>query len=129
MFPDEYYRQLFKLRGWQYSPMSTKRPSLDGKLTNQIVYEKLPPGVLEELKKQNPTITSTKRRKWKHFQFLSDDIGQPDLRNHLLQVIALMRAASNWRTFMSMFKKSFPSPEEGEQQELQFPERKEAQNR
>ena len=27
-FPDEFYRQLFRLRGWQYSPVSVKRPRL-----------------------------------------------------------------------------------------------------
>jgi len=51
MFPDEFYKQLFRLRGWKYSPLSVKRPQIVGKLTNQLVYEKLPPHVLDELKK------------------------------------------------------------------------------
>jgi len=38
MFPDEYYRQLFRLQGWQDSPLSVKRPKLVGVITNRLVY-------------------------------------------------------------------------------------------
>ena len=70
MFPDEFYRQLFKLRGWQYNPMSVKRPIYVGKLTNEIVYKKLPPGVLEKLRELNPINPATKRRGWKFKTFV-----------------------------------------------------------
>jgi len=109
LFPDEFYKQIYRLRNWKY-PNGARRTPLVGKITNEIVYEKLPPGVLEELKKRNPTIAERKRRRWKHTQFLSDDIGQPDLRDHLLQVIALMRASSNWPVFKRLFLRAFPSP-------------------
>jgi hypothetical protein len=45
-FPDEFYQQMFRLQGWQYSPLSTKRPRLLAQLTIPTVYDKLPPGVL-----------------------------------------------------------------------------------
>jgi len=35
-FPDEFYRQLFRLRSWRYSFSSIKRPALVGKLTNDL---------------------------------------------------------------------------------------------
>jgi hypothetical protein len=108
IFPDEYYRQLYKLKGWTY-PTGTKRTPLVGKLTNQLVYEKLPEGVLKKLRELNPVLTETKRRRWKHTQFLTEDIGQPDLRDHLLQLIAVMRASSNWSTFKRLFARAFPS--------------------
>jgi hypothetical protein len=108
MFPDEFYRQLYRLQGWQY-PTGAKRTPLVGKLTNQLVYEKLPPGVLEKLRELNPKIKSTKRRKWKFTQFLSHDIGQPDLRDHLLQLIAIMRASANKSIFKRLFARAFPS--------------------
>lgn len=110
-FPDEFYKQIFRLRGWKFPTSGTGRTPLIGKITNQIVYEKLPPGVLVKLKQKNPVVPETKRRKWKNFQFLSEDIGQPDLRNHLLQVIALMRASSNWATFKRLFARAFPDTE------------------
>lgn len=108
-FPPEFYEQLFRLRGWQYKPISVKKPRYVGKLTSQIVYEKLPPGILDELRAKNPTDESG-RRKHKHHQFLTDDIGVPHLKDHLLQVIPLMRASPNWKTFERLFARAFPAP-------------------
>src|SRR6266545_62801 len=111
-FPDEYYRQLFRLRGWPYSPMNMKRTQLIGKLTNIIVYEKLPPTVLDELRRLNPVVNKkTGRRHATFHQYLSADIGQVDLRDHLLQLIAVMRLSSNWKAFLNNFRKAFPGPD------------------
>lgn len=110
MFPDEFYKHLFRLMGWQYKPMSVARSGYVGKLTNQLVYEKLPSGVLDELRRKNPVAQDTKRRRFKHFQFLSTDLGQPDLRDHLLQLIAIMRVSPNWDIFRRNFGVAFPSP-------------------
>lgn len=115
-FPDEYYKQLFRLWGWSYSPLSVKRPKLVGKLTNQLVYEKLPKGVLQKLREVNPVKNQkTYRRGAAHFQYLSTELGQPDLRDHLLQLIAIMRVSPNKDVFLRNFARAFPSPD-GEQQ-------------
>ena len=117
MFPDEYYKQLFRLRGWTYSPLSVRRPKFVGWLTNELVYKKLPANALDELRNLNPIKNKkTYRRGSAHFQHLSADIGQPDLRDHLLQLIAIMRISSNWSVFKRNFAKAFPSS--GEQIEL-----------
>ena len=111
VFPEEYYRQLFRLRGWTYSPLSVKRPKYVGQLTNELVYKKLPANVLEELKTLNPVKNKkTWRREATHHQHLSTDLGQPDLRDHLLQLIAIMRISLNWSVFMRNFKRAFPPP-------------------
>lgn len=107
IFPDEFYKQIYRLKNWTY-PTGTKRTPLVGKLTNQIVYEKLPTGVLYKLKEKNPIKAKTKRRQWKHHQFLSEDLGQPDLRDHLLQVVAIMKASANWGIFKRLFARAFP---------------------
>jgi hypothetical protein len=117
-FPDEFYKQIYRLKAWGF-PGSTKRTPLIGKITNDIVYEKLPPGVLLKLRELNPKIENTHRRRYKFFQFLSEDIGQPDLRDHLLQVIAIMRAARNWKSFERLFDRAFESPNpKGKQGEI-----------
>lgn len=106
-FPDEFYQQLFRLRGWRYSPLSVKRPTIVGKLTNNIVYSRLGPHVLDELKARNPK-DKRGRRKRKLFQWLTDDIGHPALRKHLDQVIVLMRAATRWEDFKRLLERALP---------------------
>lgn len=108
-FPDEFYKEIYRLKRWPY-PGGNKRPSIIGKITNRIVYEKLPDGVLDKLKKLNPVIETTKRRRWKHHQFFSVEIGQPDLKNHVMQLMALQRAAPNWTVFERMVERAFPGP-------------------
>lgn len=107
-FPDEFYKQLYRLKGWTWPTGTTARSPLIGKITNKVVYDRLPPGVLAELQVRNPTEPGTGRRKWKHHQFLSEDIGQPDLRDHLLQLVAVMRASKDWRAFEQNFEAAFP---------------------
>ena len=85
-FPDEFYRQLFRLQNWQYSPPSVKRPLYVGKLTNELIYEQLPPGVLDELRRKNPK-DEKGRRKHKFFQFLTEEtLVIPTWRNKSLRL-------------------------------------------
>ncbi len=106
-FPDEFYEEMFRLRGWQYREVSAKRPVLAGLLTNDIVYERLAPGVLQELKRITPK-DEKGRRKYRYHQRLTEDIGHPRLREHLAAVIALMRASPNWNTFSRLLQRAFP---------------------
>ncbi|EGY24593.1 phage protein [Desulfovibrio sp. A2] len=109
MFPDEFYKQVYRLNKWNWPPANkSKRTPLIGKYTNEVVYERLPSGVLDKLKELNPIHEKTGRRKWKHTQFLSEDLGQPDLKNHILQVIALMKAATTWKAFLTLVDRVFP---------------------
>ena len=118
-FPDEFYQNLFALRGWQYSPLSTKRPGVIAHWTNDIVYERLAPGVLDELKKRNPP-NEHGHRPHKHHQWLTEDVGHPALREHLSNVIFLMKAAPNWATFYRLLQRA--KPKQGTTLELKFPE-------
>ena len=106
-FPDEYYKELFRLRGWHYQSFSTKRPILAGRLTNDMVYQRLAPAVLGELRKLNPA-DEKGQRKHRHHQWLTPDVGHPRLREHLAAVIALMRAASTWEDFKRILERALP---------------------
>ena len=46
-FPYEFYNQIFRLKGWP-GPEGTKRPVIIAQYTNDIVYERLAHGVLQE---------------------------------------------------------------------------------
>lgn len=114
-FPDAFYREIFRLRGWSWNAMSVARPGVVGRYTNDIVYERLAPGILEELQRLNPTQDEGGRAR-KHHQFLTDDIGHPALAQHLHAVIGLMRASANWEQFRSLLDRAFPK--KGAQLEL-----------
>jgi len=106
-FPDEFYMEMFRLRGWEWRKMSVNRPSVVGKFTNDIVYERLAPGVLDELKKLNP-VDEKGHRKHKFHQHFTDDVGHPALSQHLHAVIAMMRASATWNGLMRLLNRSLP---------------------
>jgi hypothetical protein len=97
-FPSDYYEQLFRLRGLEYSSESVKRPQYFGVLTNDIVYKRLAPGVLAELKKLTERDESG-RPKTKYFQRLTANIGYPKLREHLGSIVTLMKLSSDYADF------------------------------
>lgn len=106
-FPDEFYKEMFRLRDWQYSPVSVKRPSLVGRLTNNIIYERLAPGVLKELQRITPRDAKGRTRHRFH-QRLTEDVGHPKLAGHLSGVITLMKASSNWAGFYRLIQRALP---------------------
>jgi hypothetical protein len=107
-FPDVFYQHMYRLWGWKWTGGNKRTPHV-GKLTNQLVYEVLPEGVLEELRIRNPKVPGKHWREAKHHQELSADIGQDDLQKHLLQVITLMKVSKTKSQFMRNFRALFPS--------------------
>lgn len=117
-FPDEFYRQIFRLRGWNWEALGGDkghRPQCVGKLTNEIVYERLPKGVLDELRRRNPP-DDNGRRKHKHHQYLTEDVGDVNLEQQITADIALMRISKSWAGFMSYLNQAYPKygPQQGE---------------
>jgi len=106
-FPDEFYQEIFRLRGWQWQGMKVNRPQIVGHYTKDIVWERLAPGVLQELERLNPKTESGQRRS-KHHQYLTPDIGHPALQHHLAGVMALMRASVKWEHFMRSLQRAYP---------------------
>lgn len=105
-FPYEFYELLYKLRGWP-GPDGNKRTPQVGKDTNDIVYERLAPGVLDELRRLTPK-TPAGNRSHRFFQWFTPDHGHPKLKEHLAAVMALMRAAPNWTVFRRLLNRAFP---------------------
>lgn len=106
-FPDEYYAQLFRLRGLDYPRDSVKRPQYFGTLTNDIVYKRLAPGVLEELKKVIPK-TDSGRRKGALSQGLTRNLGYPRLREHLGATVAFMKLSRDYHDFVDKMDTHYP---------------------
>lgn len=106
-FPDDFYKEMFRLRGWQYPTISGAKPGVVGKYTMDIVYERLAPGLVEELEARNAK-TESGRRKAKHHQWLSGDVGHPALSAHIQGVTWLMKAADTWDQFMRSLDRAKP---------------------
>ncbi len=107
MFPNEFFEQIYRLQGWEYKPGNSKRTPHVGKLINRYVYEQLPEGVLDELKRLNPT-DDKGRRKRKHHQFLTETTGNPHLDRQIATVTTLMRIASSQQEFELLFERAYP---------------------
>lgn len=106
-FPADFYEQMFRLRGLDFPADTIKRPQYFGVLTNDIVYKRIAPGVLEELKRVTPKDDSG-RRKHKYFQRLTSNVGYPKLREHLGAVVAIMKLSDNWDEFYAKLNKHYP---------------------
>ena len=104
-FPYEFYEQIFRLKRWP-GPDGVKRPQIIGRYTNDIVYARIAPGVLKELRDKNPRLPSGDLKN-RHHQWFTPDLGHPRLREHLAAVTALMRAAPNWGAFQRSLKRAF----------------------
>ncbi len=110
-FPYDFYREIFRLKRWPGPDGFKKKPIIIGRYTNDIVYDRLGPGILDELKRINPILPSG-GRKSHHHRWFTPDIGHPKLKEHLAAVVALMRASSNWEGFMRNLRRAFPKPTE-----------------
>jgi hypothetical protein len=106
-FPPSYYEQLFRLRGLNYVVDSVRRPQYFGYLTNDIVYKRLAPGVLAELKKVVQRNESG-RPTHKYFQRLTANHGYPKLREHMGAVVAIMKLSSNYCDFIEKLDRIAP---------------------
>ena len=111
-FPDPFFEQVYRLQGWEYRPGTAKRTQYVGKLINKYIYGELPPGVLDELRRRNPT-TEKGYRRHKHFQFLTADTGHPHLDKQITVVTTLMRIASDRDEFEELFGRAFSKPVQG----------------
>lgn len=106
MFPNEFFEQIHRLHKWAYTGPG-RSPSVVGKYINDLVYSRLGPMVLEELRKVNPK-NEKGQRKAKHHQWLTEDVGHPMLAQHLYSLITLMRGFKDWDEFYKFANKIYP---------------------
>jgi hypothetical protein len=106
-FPDEFYKEMFRLKDWQWNPMSTLKPRIVGQYTADIVYDRLAPELVTELAKLNPK-NENGNRPSKHHQWLSKDIGHPALTQHIHAISGLMRVSDTWEQFTKLLNVAFP---------------------
>jgi hypothetical protein len=96
-FDSDYYREICRLKNWTYTT-SSRRPRALAGITNDIVYARLAPGVLDELREKNPIVTEGRHRV-KHFQWLTGHKGHPELQKHLQRITGWMETSVTWDDF------------------------------
>jgi hypothetical protein len=94
-FPADYFNHLCRLRGVELRA-DMRLPQYFGHLTNNLVYRRIAPGLLARLKerKSERGKPSNKLNQW-----LSLDVGVPELLLHLGGVVATMKRHSNYEEF------------------------------
>lgn len=104
-FPAEYYEEMFRLRGLPYPPDNPKfRPQYFGVLTNDVVYERLAPGLLDELKKK----AQKDERKAHLHRRLTQEVGHPRLKEHLASVVTAMKLSDDYKDFINKLNRIHP---------------------
>jgi hypothetical protein len=106
-FPDEFYENMYRLRNLTFVRDYNKRPQYFGQLTNDIIYARLAPSVLEELKRVTPKDNKGRLKHHLHRR-LTDDVGHPKLREHLASVVTLMKISGDYRGFHDLLDQVHP---------------------
>lgn len=111
-FPDDLFEMFYKIYGLQrLNPDSTRHPKFFGKLIRKYIYQPLlnsNGAILEQLDEKNPAVYANGGRRYKLFQFLSDEVGLPALRAQIWQVVGIGRTARSKVQLETRFYEAFP---------------------
>jgi hypothetical protein len=89
------------------SYVALKRPAFVGHWVNDIVWDRLVPGARKKLNEVNPRLPAGYRKN-KHHSHTTEDYGLPELKAHLIKVMAYMDAAANDTQFTRMLNRGTP---------------------
>lgn len=110
-FPDEFYENIYKLKGWVWPGMGKNRYSVVAHYTRDLVYQRIAPDLLQELESKNPKNEKGERQS-KFHQWLTEDVGHPLLAQHLHSLIMFQRLAISsgygWTRFVKMVDAVLP---------------------
>jgi hypothetical protein len=111
-FPEQFADMLYKLYGIRrFDKLSSRHPRFFSKFTRKYIYHPLANShgkILESLDEKNPVVYANGGRRYKLFQFLSEDVGMPAIRAHLWQVVGIGNASANIKQFERNFYRAFP---------------------
>lgn len=109
-FPDAFFDMIYRIYNLRRSP-GNKHPQFFGKFIRKYVYAPLANSngaILEHLDEKNPVVYSNGGRRYKMFQYLTDEIGLPSFRAHLWQVVGIGNATRSKEGFDRGFRLAFP---------------------
>lgn len=111
-FPSSFFDMIYRLYGLKrHSPDSNKHPQFFGHFIRKYIYYPLANSrgtILEKLDEKNPVVYENGGRRYKLFQFLSDEIGVNAFRQHLWKTIGIGEGAKDRSAFDRSFYRAFP---------------------
>jgi hypothetical protein len=105
-FPHDFFREAYRLLGWEYRLGQVKHPSYMGHFINKYVYGLLPPGVLEKLKEKSPKNEGGNRSN-KLWQWLTEHTGEPHLDKILASDVTIMQLSDSKEHFEHNFARIY----------------------
>ncbi|RMB60544.1 hypothetical protein EAX61_06900 [Dokdonia sinensis] len=108
IFTQEYYKEMFRLKGWEYQGVIAEKPWMAGRHTNEIIYFRFSQEVLPFLRIVNPFIMPG-IRKYKHHQYLTQ--GERELLKQFIEeATECMRGHADWNCFRIDYCKKYNVP-------------------
>jgi hypothetical protein len=111
-FPDDLFDVFYKTYGLKrVNPDSSRHPKFFSKLIRKYVYQPLlnsNGAILELLDEKNPVVYANGGRRYKLWQFLTEEVGLPAVRAQIWQVVGIGKGARNKTQLATRFFESFP---------------------
>lgn len=111
-FPEQFFDMLYRIYNLKRNKDKTKHPQFFGNFIRKYIYAPLANSqgaVLEMMDEKNPSVYKSGGRKYKMFQFLTDEVGLPAFRAHMWQIIGIGSSTRTKDGFKKGFKIAFPS--------------------
>lgn len=124
-FPDEYYENIYHLKGWTWPGMGKNRYTVVAHYTNDLIYERMVPGLKDEFKRRNPR--NEKGMKAGKDHQLLDETGDKLFSQQMFTVLSIQRAClkkakNQWAQFMRMMDDILPKKAKAIQLDLPIPD-------
>ena len=108
-FEPQFYEQMYRLRGWDRDHTSSKKPSCVAKFTIDLVYDRIHPDLLKELKSNRMEWEQSGGKKGgKLHQFLTSSAGHTRLKQHLEGLTMIMRFSKSWEEMEERVDLAYP---------------------
>lgn len=106
-FPKRFFTELARVRGLELN--GKRPPQYFGHIVNNLTYKRLAPGILQELKKKAERYQCGKLKNPMH-RFLTENHGHPKLREHISNLVTLMKITDDgdYDGFMEKVDKVLP---------------------
>lgn len=106
-FPPEFYENIFRLHNLPHNKTSVKRPQFFGKITRDIIYRRMAPGIWNEIRSK--VARNEEGRPTQHMhRYLTPDFGDIRLQRLIEKVITIMQVSRSWDEFMRTLNKLLP---------------------